>query len=103
MPETKVEVRQMDRFLKASGPKGASHNPVFYAGYVFFEKKRIRDGKKMTAKREEMEKIWKPSGGYPRESPRPVFCVHGDRPWVNSYGREEIWSKKTGKDVAQRY
>ncbi|CAK1364686.1 unnamed protein product [Cercospora beticola] len=103
MPETKIEVRQMDRFLKATGPKGAGHNPVFYAGYVFFEKKRIRDGKNMTKKREEMEKIWKKSGGVPRNSPGYVFCVKGDKPWIDTYGREGIWSQKTGNSVVKQY
>lgn len=33
-------------------------NKIFYAGYVFFEKKRIAEGKPKSKKRHEMEEIW---------------------------------------------
>ena len=96
MPSTKIEVRGLDRFLKATGPKGAGHNPVFYAAYVFFEKKRVKEGKKKTAKREEMEKIWKEKGGFPRDSNNRITCCQGDRPTIDQYGRWHLIDGRTG-------
>ncbi|KAI0095085.1 hypothetical protein BDY19DRAFT_988855 [Irpex rosettiformis] len=43
------------RFMKASGPTGGAENGTYYAAYVYFEKKRIFEGKKKTAKRIRME------------------------------------------------
>ncbi|KAI0814735.1 hypothetical protein BC629DRAFT_809819 [Irpex lacteus] len=39
------------RFMKASGPTGGAENGTYYAAYVYFEKRRILEGKKKSAKR----------------------------------------------------
>ena len=52
---------QMQRFRSKSGANEGGDSKVFYAGYVFFEKKRIAEKKKKSKKRLEMEKIW-PNG-----------------------------------------
>ncbi|KAI0670020.1 hypothetical protein C8Q78DRAFT_975923 [Trametes maxima] len=39
------------RFMKASGATGGASNGTYYAAYVYFEKVRIAQGKKKTAKR----------------------------------------------------
>jgi hypothetical protein len=69
LPMSKVEARQLRRFMEFKGPRGGSHCIAFYAGYVFFEKLRIKTGKKKSVKREEMEDAWTAGGAYgvPRE------------------------------------
>lgn len=62
LPSTKVPTRGLYRFMEASGTQAAGHNPAFYAAWVFFEKKRISEGKKKSDKRVEMEKIWGKKG-----------------------------------------
>ncbi|KFX92300.1 hypothetical protein O988_07329 [Pseudogymnoascus sp. VKM F-3808] len=53
-----IQVNMLNRFLGKEGPKSGNVSSIFYAGYVFFEKMRIKDGKPKTAFREEMEDIW---------------------------------------------
>lgn len=54
----KIQANMLNKFLGKKGPNSGNASSVFYAGYVFFEKMRIRDGKPKTAFREEMEDIW---------------------------------------------
>ncbi|KAH9898539.1 hypothetical protein C8Q73DRAFT_405995 [Cubamyces lactineus] len=56
------------RFMKATGPDGGASNGTYYAAYVYFEKVRIFEGKKKTAKRIRSEQQ-NPSGSS-RERPR---------------------------------
>lgn len=98
MPSTEIEVRGLDRFLKATGRKSTGHNPVFYAAYVFLEKKRVKEEKKKSAKREEIEKIWKKQGGFPRDGNERILCSKGDRPPIDQYGRWHLIDGKTGRD-----
>ncbi|KAI0335410.1 hypothetical protein GY45DRAFT_1240752 [Cubamyces sp. BRFM 1775] len=56
------------RFMKATGPHGGASNGTYYAAYVYFEKVRILQGKKKTAKRIRSEQQ-NPSGSS-REQPR---------------------------------
>ncbi|KAI9057094.1 hypothetical protein FKP32DRAFT_1681829 [Trametes sanguinea] len=39
------------RFMRATGPRAGAENGTYYAAYVYFEKVRIFEGKKKTAKR----------------------------------------------------
>ena len=41
-----------------SGANQGGDNKIFYAGYVFFEKKRIAEGKPKSKKRQEREEQW---------------------------------------------
>jgi hypothetical protein len=41
--------------VKASGPTGGAENGTYVAAYEYFEKVRIAEGKKKTAKRERTE------------------------------------------------
>lgn len=63
------------------GPRDGAHNPAFYAAYVFFEKIRIRDGKKKGVRREKLEEIWAKKGGMPREGSHNMrlFCHETER------------------------
>lgn len=53
-----IQASQMQRFRGKSGANEGGDSKVFYAGYVFFEKKRIAEGKEKSKKRLEMEKEW---------------------------------------------
>ncbi|KAI0735296.1 hypothetical protein C8Q76DRAFT_711753 [Earliella scabrosa] len=46
-----INSNSFQRFMKASGPTGGATNGTYYAAYVYFEKVRIAEGKKKTAKR----------------------------------------------------
>jgi hypothetical protein len=54
----KIQSTQLARFRAMSGPNQGGDNKIFYAGYVFFEKKRIAEGKPKSKKRQEMEEQW---------------------------------------------
>ena len=100
LPKSEVLPRRMGAFLKYSGPQAGAHNIVFYAAYVYFEKIRIKEGKKKTAKREEIEKHWsKPRdnawqssgsklGGFPRigDHNARLSLPEGDEWMQDQYG-----------------
>jgi hypothetical protein len=71
--DEKVDGRQMGAFLKKKGPCDGGHSPVFYAAYVYFEKLRVKDNKKKSKKREEMEEAWAEEGGFPREGSHNMY------------------------------
>ena len=75
MPQTKVQPRQVAKFLNFKGPRAGGHSPVFYAGYVFFEKLRLQQDKKKTKKREDLEETWERKGGFPREGSHNKHCT----------------------------
>ena len=50
-----VQSSQLQRFRGKSGANEGGDSKVFYAGYVFFEKKRIAEKKPKSKKRLEME------------------------------------------------
>lgn len=103
LPTSKVSVRNLDALLKMKGPRAGAHNIAFYAAYVFFEKIRLRDGKKKSAKREKMEELWAGGNrklgtdeiqppGFPREGSHNmhVICKKGQRPVLDQYGKGSI-------------
>ena len=92
----KIQANMLNRFLAKKGPNSGKVSSIFYAGYVFFEKMRIRDGKPKTAFREEMEDIWdgvlnwrhqKP--GFDRKTRHNTgyVCGPGYVPVIDAYGR----------------
>ncbi|KAF9055340.1 hypothetical protein BDZ89DRAFT_1055935 [Hymenopellis radicata] len=50
-----INSNSFQRFMKASGPQGGAENGTYKAAYIYFEKVRIAEGKKKTAKRERNE------------------------------------------------
>ncbi|EJD33813.1 hypothetical protein AURDEDRAFT_76675, partial [Auricularia subglabra TFB-10046 SS5] len=46
-----INSNSYQRFMKATGPMGGAENGFFSAAYRYFEKVRIMEGKKKTAKR----------------------------------------------------
>ncbi|CDO72356.1 hypothetical protein BN946_scf184977.g53 [Trametes cinnabarina] len=63
------------RFMKATGPTGGAENGTYYAAYVYFEKVRIFEGKKKTAKRIRIEQ--ERSQGLPRVDRKHVWVFTG--------------------------
>lgn len=53
-----VSANSLQSFRGHSGPIEGGDSKVFNAAYVFFEKKRVAEGKAKAKKREEMEKVW---------------------------------------------
>ncbi|KFY24734.1 hypothetical protein V493_05059 [Pseudogymnoascus sp. VKM F-4281 (FW-2241)] len=77
---------QVNTFMRQKGPLEGNSSGIFYAAYVYFEKLRIKQGKKKSAKREEMEKKWGP-GGVDRTAGGGAFwCRQGEVPIQDSYG-----------------
>ena len=88
-PEPKtIQAVQLQRFLKGKGPTNGQSSPVYYAGYVYFEKLRIKNGGKKTAKRQEMEAMYGAEGGMSRELQRGGWVVtSGTTLTEDLYGR----------------
>lgn len=79
----------------------AGDNPVFYAAYVFFEKKRLKENKPKSAKRQEMEKIYakniRGELGFPREDhgdKKGYLCRDTERPMMDKYGKVHFLPKE---------
>jgi hypothetical protein len=87
--ERKVVGNTLQRFRGRRGPRSGATSSVFYAGYVFFEKLRIKEGKPKSKHRETMEQIWWKNGGFDRsyDSSRKFLCVGGERPYIDQYGQ----------------
>ncbi|OBT56530.1 hypothetical protein VE04_03316 [Pseudogymnoascus sp. 24MN13] len=77
---------QVNTFMRQKGPLEGNSSGIFYAAYVYFEKLRIKQGKKKSAKREEMERKWGP-GGVDRTAGGGTFwCKQGEVPVQDDYG-----------------
>ncbi|KAJ7610497.1 hypothetical protein FB45DRAFT_334185 [Roridomyces roridus] len=69
-----IQSKQLTDFLSKKGPTSGSTSRVCYASYVYFEKKRIAEGKGKSAHRKDMEDRWEGEGGMPRERPQKYIC-----------------------------
>ncbi|KAI0309423.1 hypothetical protein OF83DRAFT_1072064 [Amylostereum chailletii] len=67
----KVNSNSYQRFMKASGPTGGATNGTYYCAYVYFEKRRIAEGKKKSAKRIRSEE--EQAGGRPLQDRRKMW------------------------------
>lgn len=83
-----VPPRQLSRFLGKRGPTSGNSNIVFYAAYVFFEKKRIREGRPKSKMRREMEEVH-PRGLNTTECMDKMYFLQGRGKKVveDKYGR----------------
>ncbi|KAI0602932.1 hypothetical protein F4775DRAFT_531204 [Biscogniauxia sp. FL1348] len=79
----------LNDFRGKTGPRAGCTGSVFYAAYVFFEKKRIAEGKPKSQHRLEMERIWAKNGGFDRE--------HDGRTWYTVLPGEVISENKYGE------
>ncbi|KAI0835656.1 hypothetical protein F5Y06DRAFT_275952 [Hypoxylon sp. FL0890] len=81
--------KQLSDFRGKKGPTAGCTSLVFYAAYVYFEKKRIAEGKPKSQHRVNMEKIWAKEGGFDREHDgrHGVWVMAGERPSMDQYGQ----------------
>lgn len=77
---------QVNTFMRQKGPLEGNSSGIFYAAYVYFEKLRIKQGKKKSAKREEMEKKWGPEGVDRTAGGGTFWCSPGEVPVQDDYG-----------------
>ncbi|KAI0391856.1 hypothetical protein F5Y17DRAFT_460452 [Xylariaceae sp. FL0594] len=75
-----VGSRQMTAFLAKKGPLEGNTSIVFYGSYVFFEKRRLKDGKPKSEFRLEME----------RTMAKAAWCKPGEYPYVGKHGVFQI-------------
>ena len=104
LPSSKVTTRNLDALLKMKGPSAGAHNVAYYASYVFFEKVRIRDDKKKSAKRQKLEEIYGKEG-YPRQGQHEmgITCYQGVKPYLDQYGQiQEKGHPTTGAIVRKK-
>ncbi|KAF2434165.1 hypothetical protein EJ08DRAFT_627671 [Tothia fuscella] len=74
-----IQSVQLSRFRGMSGPDAGNTNPVFYAGYVFFEKERVGMGKGKSETRRKMEELYPRGIDVEKGSHRKgFFGVSGD-------------------------
>jgi hypothetical protein len=74
-PKPKIQTKQLTDFLIKEGPTAGSTSRVCYAAYVYFEKKRLSEGKSKSVHREMMEDEW--IDGLPRERPQSYVISVG--------------------------
>lgn len=79
---------QLKSFQTKKGPAAGNSSAVFYGAYVYFEKLRIKEGKKKGKKREKMEEVWANQGGFSTELNRGGYwCAAGERPVMDGLGK----------------
>ncbi|MCJ1438420.1 hypothetical protein MMC27_007808 [Xylographa pallens] len=84
----KLSSAQLQAFQRKKGPVEGNSSGVFYAAYVFFEKLRIKQGKKKSKARLEMEEVWGDEGGVDRELQRGGYLVmRGEEVVQDRYGK----------------
>ncbi|KAJ8076338.1 hypothetical protein AAF712_000045 [Marasmius tenuissimus] len=87
---TNIQSKQLSDFLTKKGATAGSTSKVFYAGYVYFEKKRLSEGKAKSKHRTQMEAEWGRRGGLPRERERGYWCAPGMVPVQDKFGKINV-------------
>ncbi|PLB46072.1 hypothetical protein P170DRAFT_458240 [Aspergillus steynii IBT 23096] len=89
--EKKLSSKTLGDFRQKHGANAGATSAIFYAGYVFFEKLRVRDGKAKSKFREEMEKVWG-GEGMSRDfgSNAKFLCLGDERPFVDRFGQVDV-------------
>lgn len=96
----KLSAKQLNDFTAKKGPMGGNSSGVFYAAYVYFEKLRIKQGKKKGKKRVEMEEKWGVADGYrgkagfPTKEARFLWCGGDERPVMDQYGVTSVQKRR---------
>ena len=86
-----IPSQRLQDFQSKSGPLSGNTSPIFYGAYVFFEKLRIKQGKKKSKARLEMEERWAAQGGIDSENGPGGFIVRkGEVPVMDKYGEVSI-------------
>jgi hypothetical protein len=91
LPEGQV-VRspQITSFLAKKGPLEGNTSIAFYGSYVFFEKRRLKDGKPKSEFREDMERIHGKGGVCVDKMVTTAWCLPGEVPYIDRYGECHI-------------
>ncbi|KAK1222049.1 hypothetical protein PQX77_015148 [Marasmius sp. AFHP31] len=66
-PPIKIQSKQLADFMSLEGATSGNANRVYYASYVYFEKKRLSEREEKSKHRLRMEKEWKLQGGISRK------------------------------------
>ncbi|KAL4910230.1 hypothetical protein BDW74DRAFT_144695 [Aspergillus multicolor] len=82
----------LNSFLLKSGLRERRRSQIFYASYVFFEKLRIRDGKKKSEFRKKMEGVWRGESGFDITSSTSggYLCHVSERVVCDEFGQIRI-------------
>ncbi|KAI9770063.1 MAG: hypothetical protein M1839_003291 [Geoglossum umbratile] len=90
--DNRMQSTQLQAFRGKKGPAAGNTSSVFYAAYVFFEKLRIKEGKKKSKHREAMEGVWAHKGGFDTEysSHRGYWAPKGASVHMDQYGLVRI-------------
>ncbi|KAK4923800.1 hypothetical protein LTR66_016492 [Elasticomyces elasticus] len=92
--EAVVSANTLANFRSKSGSASGATASPFYAGYVYFEKIRVRDGKGKTKKREEMEGVWGEKGmDLENDSSRPITMHISQAAYFDKHGKLQIVEK----------
>lgn len=83
----KIQSKVLNDFLGKKGAHAGNTSAVFYAGYVFFEKLRIRDKKPKSKHRQTMEGLWPGGLDTKRRNDGKVFIPIGAEAWEDKFGR----------------
>ncbi|KAI1762217.1 hypothetical protein GGR53DRAFT_502244 [Hypoxylon sp. FL1150] len=91
MPAVKCfQSKSLNDFRGKRGPNAGCTSRVFYAAYVYFEKKRIAEGKPRSQHRIQMESIWPDGFDLEHDGRAGVTVFEGERPTVDQYGQLHI-------------
>lgn len=82
--DKKIQSKQLNDFLKKKGEASGAESAVYYGGYVFFEKLRIKNGTKKGKKRLESE----------ARHPRGRELKDSSRIWEWSFGGPKVTMKR---------
>ncbi|KAL8382466.1 hypothetical protein RB595_006310 [Gaeumannomyces hyphopodioides] len=90
--DTPVSAQNLKTFMDQTGTMDGNTSKSFYAGYLLFEKQRIRDGKPKSAFRQEMEARHWPEGVNRTTNMKTTgfICLATERPYIDKYGSLEI-------------
>ncbi|KAJ7617104.1 hypothetical protein FB45DRAFT_933441 [Roridomyces roridus] len=81
-----IQSKQLTDFLSKKGATAGSTSRVCYASYVYFEKKRVAEGKAKSKHRKDMEDRWEGKGGLPQQRERGYWVGPGDKVVQDSLG-----------------
>lgn len=89
--DTPVSAQNLKTFMDQTATMDGNTSKSFYAGYLLFEKQRIRDGKPKSAFRQEMEGRHGPGGVNRTHNVKSGFiCRAHERPHIDKYGSLQI-------------
>jgi hypothetical protein len=95
-PGQGISTRGLNTFLSAKGLAAGAAHPFFYGAWVYFEKLRIKQGKKKSKKQQDMENAWGPKGMEKHDSTARLHCRPGTSLYIDRFGhveiKESMWS-----------